>query len=56
MTRRLVVGLGRHYAAVIDGTVHDTRDPCREGTRAVYGYWAAPCPPNETNPTRGAEL
>lgn len=26
-------------SAVIDGTVYDTHDPRRNGTRAVYGYW-----------------
>lgn len=39
---RLVVNLSRHVAAVIDGTVYDTHDPCRDGTRAVYGYWLYP--------------
>lgn len=38
---RLVVNVSKHYTAVIDGMVHDTHDPCREGTRCVYGYWAA---------------
>ena len=36
---RLVVAVSRHYTAVIDGTVHDIGDPCRGGTRCVYGYW-----------------
>jgi len=37
---RLVVSVTRqHYTAVIDGTVHDTGDPCRGGTRCDYGYW-----------------
>ena len=36
---RLVVTLSRHYAAVIDGVVHDTYDSSRNGTRCVYGYW-----------------
>lgn len=36
---RLVVRLSKHMAAVIDGVVHDTFDPSRGGTRAVYGYW-----------------
>ena len=39
---RLIVSLSKHYAAVIDGVVYDTRDPSREGTRCVYGYWLAP--------------
>jgi hypothetical protein len=37
---RLIVNLSRHFAAVIDGAVHDTHDPRREGSRCVYGYWS----------------
>lgn len=36
---RIIVRLSRHVSAVIDGTVHDTFDPSRSGTRAVYGYF-----------------
>lgn len=36
---RLIVELSRHVTAVIDGVVHDTHDPARDGTRCVYGYW-----------------
>lgn len=36
---RLVVSVSKHIVAVIDGVVHDTGDPCRDGTRCVYGYW-----------------
>jgi len=36
---RLVVNLSKHFAAVIDGVLHDTYDCSREGTRCVYGYW-----------------
>jgi len=36
---RLIVSLSRHYAAVIDGVIHDIYDPSRGGTRCVYGYW-----------------
>lgn len=39
-TGRLVLNLSRHYAAVIDGALHDTHDCSRDGTRCVYGYWA----------------
>lgn len=39
---RLIVRLSRHYVAVIDGVIHDTTDPARDGTRCVYGYWRAP--------------
>lgn len=36
---RLVVSLSKHYAAVIDGVLHDTFEDNRDGTRCVYGYW-----------------
>jgi hypothetical protein len=36
---RLVVSCSRHMVAVIDGVIHDTHDPSRDGTRCVYGYW-----------------
>ena len=36
---RMVVNVSRHAVAVVDGVVHDTYDPCRGGTRCVYGYW-----------------
>jgi hypothetical protein len=36
---RLVVSCSRHCVAVIDGVIHDTSDPSRGGTRAVYGYY-----------------
>lgn len=36
---KIVVALSRHYAAVIDGVLHDTYDGSRDGTRCVYGYW-----------------
>lgn len=35
----LVLRLSKHYAAMLDGVVHDLDDPSRGGTRAVYGYW-----------------
>lgn len=38
-TGRLVANISKHYVAVIDGVIHDTSDPSREGTRCVYGYW-----------------
>lgn len=37
---RLVVSVSKHYVAVVDGVVHDTHDPSRDGTRCVYGYWS----------------
>lgn len=36
---RLICSLSRHLVAVLDGVVHDTHDPSREGTRCVYGYF-----------------
>lgn len=36
---RLVVSLSRHFTAVIDGEIHDTHNPSRDGTRCVYGYY-----------------
>ena len=37
---RLIARCSGHITAVIDGVVHDTHDPSRDGTRAVYGYWS----------------
>jgi hypothetical protein len=39
---RLIVSVSRHQVAVIDGTIRDTYDPSRNGTRCVYGYWHKP--------------
>lgn len=36
---RLIVSVSRHTTAVIDGIIHDTHDPSRDGTRCVYGYF-----------------
>lgn len=38
-TGRLIVAVSKHMTAVIDGTIHDTHDPSREGMRCVYGFW-----------------
>lgn len=38
-TGRLVLSLSKHYSCVIDGVIHDTDDPSRDGDRCVYGYW-----------------
>lgn len=38
----LIVALSRHMTAVIDGVIHDTHDPSRDGTRCVYGYYQPP--------------
>ena len=37
---RIIASLSKHLVAVIDGTVHDTSDPSRGGTRCVYGYFS----------------
>lgn len=39
---RIVARCTKHVVAVIDGVAHDTHDPSRGGTRAVYGYWHNP--------------
>lgn len=36
---RIITRLSKHYAAMIDGVVHDAFDSTRDGTRCVYGYW-----------------
>jgi hypothetical protein len=36
---RLIARVSKHLCAVVDGTVRDTYDPARDGTRCVYGYW-----------------
>lgn len=38
----LIVRVSGHLACVIDGVIHDTFDPSRNGTRCVYGYWFKP--------------
>tara|TARA_R110000868_G_scaffold346673_1_gene607804 strand:+ start:3124 stop:3570 length:447 start_codon:yes stop_codon:yes gene_type:complete len=35
----IICSLSKHYCAVVDGVIHDTYDPSRNGTRCVYGYW-----------------
>jgi hypothetical protein len=37
---RLIVRVSKHLTAVVDGIIHDTHDPSRDGTRCVYGYFA----------------
>lgn len=38
-TGKIIVRLSKHFAAVIDGILHDTYDSSRDGTRCIYGYW-----------------
>lgn len=37
---RLLLSLSGHYSVMLDGVIHDTYDPSREGTRCVYGFWS----------------
>lgn len=39
---RLIAAVSKHTVAVIDGTIRDTYDPSRDGTRCVYGYFTPP--------------
>lgn len=36
---RIICSTSKHLVAVIDGVIHDTHDPSRDGERCVYGYW-----------------
>ena len=36
---KLIVSVSKHYAAVVDGVIHDTHDCSRNETRCVYGYY-----------------
>jgi hypothetical protein len=36
---KMIVRLSKALVTVIAGTIYDTHDPSREGTRAVYGYF-----------------
>lgn len=35
----IIVSVSKHLTCVIDGVIHDTFDPSREGDRCVYGYY-----------------
>lgn len=36
---RIITRLSRHLCCVVDGVIHDTYDPSRNGKRCVYGYF-----------------
>lgn len=36
----VIARVSKHVTTVIDGVIRDTYDPSRDGTRAVYGYFA----------------
>ena len=38
---RLICSVSQHVCAMINGVIHDTHDPSRNGTRCVYGYFIA---------------
>ena len=35
----LIVKVSKHLTTVVDGVLHDTHDPSRNGSRCVYGYY-----------------
>ena len=37
---KIAIVCSKHVTAMIDGVIHDTHDPSRNGTRCVYGYWS----------------
>ena len=39
---RIIASVSKHIVAIVDGVIHDTHDPSRDGTRCVYGYWRMP--------------
>ena len=38
----LIISCSKHITVVKNGTLHDTYDCSRNGTRCVYGYWTKP--------------
>lgn len=38
----LVVQVSRHLTCLKNGTIYDTYDCSRDGSRCVYGYWSKP--------------
>lgn len=35
----IIASVSRHIVTVVDGVIHDTHPPDRDGNRCVYGYW-----------------
>jgi hypothetical protein len=35
----LIAKVSKHLTAIINGVIHDTHDPSRNGNRCVYGYY-----------------
>lgn len=38
---RIIASIKNHVTAVIDGVIHDSWDPSKEGEEPVLGYWVA---------------
>ena len=51
---RIIAKVSKHLVAVIDGVIHDTYDPSRDGTRCVYGYWTPPVAERMLNVSQAA--
>jgi hypothetical protein len=47
---KLIVSVSRHLTAVIDGVIHDTFDPSRNGKRCVFSYFIMPHNPKPKLP------
>lgn len=37
-----IIEVSKHITCMKNGTIYDTYDPSRDGTRCVYGYWCKP--------------
>lgn len=37
--KTIIARLSRHLTCIINGKIHDTYDPSRNGSRCVYGYY-----------------
>ncbi|MDD5110849.1 MAG: hypothetical protein PHI63_06615 [Patescibacteria group bacterium] len=35
----IIARVSKHLVAIVDGVIHNTYDPSRDGTRCVYGYF-----------------
>ena len=38
--RTIICNVSKHVTCIVNGVIHDTYDPSRDGNRCVYGYWA----------------
>ena len=37
--KTIIARLSRHLTCIVNGEIHDTYDPSRNGNRCVYGYY-----------------